>query len=94
MKEITAYQCDHCPKYYKHKHNAKRHEKECFHNPETRSCASCEHFINWEDAFNDGLGNTVQDGGYYCDHFKKEFERQDNGKLDLKTNCDQWGRND
>lgn len=35
MKEKTTkiYECDHCPKYYKRKHAAIKHEKYCRNNP-------------------------------------------------------------
>lgn len=41
MKEIKAYECDHCCIYKKTKHTIKKHEERCFSNPETRSCATC-----------------------------------------------------
>lgn len=94
MREVIAYQCDHCPKYYKHKHNAKRHENSCFFNPETKSCASCAHFIDWKDSFEDGRGQMVSESGYYCDHLKSDFEHREDGKLDLKTNCEHWRGHD
>lgn len=44
MKIIEAYHCDYCKKYSKSKGVITRHEKECYHNPVTRACATCEHF--------------------------------------------------
>jgi uncharacterized protein YbdZ (MbtH family) len=41
MREITAYNCDHCNKIYSIKSQCKAHEKKCYYNPETKSCASC-----------------------------------------------------
>lgn len=43
MLEVTRYQCEHCHKrHYKSRAAAKVHEKNCFHNPAVRSCATCE----------------------------------------------------
>lgn len=41
MKEKTVYQCDFCDKTYCNASATKRHEKVCFSNPETHSCATC-----------------------------------------------------
>lgn len=41
MREVTAYQCEHCYKVYRLKPSAKAHEKRCYLNPATRSCATC-----------------------------------------------------
>ncbi len=43
MEEIKAYHCDYCRKYSISKQYIKKHEANCFYNPETRSCASCNH---------------------------------------------------
>jgi hypothetical protein len=41
MREITAYNCDYCNKIYSIKSQCKAHEKKCYYNPDTKSCASC-----------------------------------------------------
>ena len=41
MKEVQAYQCDHCGKIYKRKKTCTSHEYRCYFNPRTMSCASC-----------------------------------------------------
>ena len=41
MKTIEAYQCEYCTKIYANEPTAKSHERKCFWNPKTRSCASC-----------------------------------------------------
>jgi len=41
MNVITAYQCSHCDKVYAWKDTAKSHERKCYWNPATLSCASC-----------------------------------------------------
>lgn len=50
MKEIKAWECDHCSKYLKTKHSIKEHEKVCFKNPATQSCITCSNFREvWDD---------------------------------------------
>jgi hypothetical protein len=50
MYEVKAYRCSHCSKLHGQKGNCKRHEVKCFHNPETKSCASCEHHhFDWTE---------------------------------------------
>ena len=45
-KELTMYECEYCKKKrYKNKSSAVRHEKKCFRNPETKSCATCEFYF-------------------------------------------------
>jgi len=41
MKTITAYQCQYCAKVYARSVTAKSHERKCYFNPATQSCASC-----------------------------------------------------
>jgi len=42
MIEIKAYQCEHCfRKVLSSKSGIKAHEKKCFLNEETKSCATC-----------------------------------------------------
>lgn len=41
MKTIEAYKCEHCNKVYQFKKSCASHEKRCYKNPQTRSCASC-----------------------------------------------------
>lgn len=45
MFEIKAYQCEYCKKYSKSKSVMKKHELKCFHNPITKSCATCANCI-------------------------------------------------
>lgn len=46
METITAYKCSHCPnKIYGNKKQTKAHEKKCYHNPDTKSCATCQNFL-------------------------------------------------
>jgi hypothetical protein len=48
MKEVIMYQCGFCKKKYSYKGSAIRHEKECFHNPIHKACASCGNFYQEE----------------------------------------------
>ncbi len=43
MTEINAFKCDYCGKVYTTSKTCKAHEKNCYYNPTTRSCASCKH---------------------------------------------------
>lgn len=45
MEEIKAYQCDYCNKYSISKKYIQAHEKECYHNPITKACATCENNV-------------------------------------------------
>lgn len=40
MKTITAYQCEFCDKVYERKESCQGHERRCYKNPKTGSCAS------------------------------------------------------
>ena len=41
-KQVTRFQCDHCKKKtYASKYAAITHEKQCFFNPEVKSCITC-----------------------------------------------------
>lgn len=56
METITAFQCSHCtkPKIYSNAKQAKAHEKKCYHNPETKSCATCQNYYGLEYLINKG----------------------------------------
>jgi len=40
-KEITRHKCNYCKKMYASKYAAINHEKQCFFNPEVKSCVTC-----------------------------------------------------
>ena len=43
MKEIKAYSCEHCDKYYKKtKKVVEKHEAICFSNPVRKACQTCD----------------------------------------------------
>lgn len=41
MNEVTIFQCNYCNKTSFNKCRMKVHEKKCYHNPTTQSCATC-----------------------------------------------------
>ncbi len=41
MKIISIYECDHCTQYLKTRKSIENHEKICFQNPDSCSCATC-----------------------------------------------------
>lgn len=43
---VTAFTCQFCPRRraFLQKSNAKRHERQCFFNPESKACVTCKHF--------------------------------------------------
>lgn len=46
MIERTVYECEHChKKRLVSKYAMRDHEKECFYNPDSKSCILCENFI-------------------------------------------------
>jgi len=46
-KKIEVYECEYCKKkVLRTKSGMKQHEKKCFWNPETKSCMTCENFLN------------------------------------------------
>jgi len=54
MEEIktTIYECEFCRKYYKRKHFAIRHEKQCPKNPNNKhKCYNCTHLIVGRDDY-------------------------------------------
>lgn len=44
MKKIQAFRCEYCTKIYENRGSASSHERKCFFNPSTHSCASCALF--------------------------------------------------
>jgi len=61
MKEIIMFQCDHCKKKYASKYRTRYHEKECWKNPETKSCNTCY----W---------NSYENGVRWCEYdYKSTF---------------------
>lgn len=79
-KKIEVYECEHCKKkILRTLGGIKQHEKKCFWNPETKSCASCENFIM---------------GGHYAMRCSNEWMNKNssdsrrNTLRKLQTNCE------
>lgn len=80
MKQVLINQCDFCEKVSFNKGTIRKHEKICFFNPATRSCATCfwcsMHFEMWP-----------------AECYKGEFKFEVAEKLikpELKTQCIKW----
>lgn len=79
MIERVIYQCEHCYKRkLMNKSAMKKHEKECWYNPENKTCVTCkygEQFLNYGVYTNE------------CNHPNriKEFEGSE-----PKLNCLMW----
>lgn len=60
---VTAFVCDFCTrkKRFASKRGADQHERQCFHNPIRKACASCVHLIKERYDSEDGSG------GNYCE---------------------------
>ena len=78
MKQVQIYQCDYCKRTSFHKSNLRKHEKECFYNPETQSYATCLWF-------------SRANGLDYTSCFINKFlTPQENEKPKLKIGCKHW----
>lgn len=84
MKTIQAFQCEHCPKAkpYASKAACEAHEARCFDNPETRSCATCQHLTRYNEPVPDRPGFVAS--AFEC-RAKKPGEP-------LTTLCPSWKR--
>lgn len=47
LTKVQAHQCSYCGKLFLRSKSCKSHERRCYFNPNTRSCASCA-FLKWE----------------------------------------------
>jgi hypothetical protein len=82
MEKITAFECSNCPrpKIYRTAKQAKAHEKKCFYNPETKSCATCL----WFSPLIVEFGFPTQ-----C-YLGKIKEVPEGSKMKLNTKCKKW----
>ncbi len=80
MKVTIAYKCDHCGKISERKDYIKQHEKKCYHNPKTKSCASCRYLMF-------GYIENPDKPGYYDEQFQNCKKGLDVKFRQLKTNC-------
>ncbi len=47
MIQVTKFKCGFCDKVYSYERTALEHEAVCFHNVETKSCATCGNLNYW-----------------------------------------------
>lgn len=100
MKEFKAYHCDFCKKYGKQKSRIKKHEESCYHNPITKSCATCIHLKQQEftiPAINEVGDTPFGESSGWVDYIPVCKEGVDISQIDdgekevyLKTKCPLW----
>ena len=78
MKEVIINKCDFCKKVSFYKSSIRQHEKKCFHNPVTRSCATCLWFSRLYAFY------PVQ---CYVGEIK---EVPEDANMKLNTQCEKW----
>lgn len=53
MEKVQAYKCDHCSMTSIYSSSVKRHERQCYKNPENHQCATCAfHSVELETVYN------------------------------------------
>lgn len=92
MKSITAFLCDFCPKRrpFKVKSSCVRHEKNCYRNPQTRSCKTCGNFemvTDYRDYLQGGEHVQVDFQSPSC---KLEILEMSDEPERLRTKCEKW----
>lgn len=103
MKVIEAYHCDYCKKYSKSKGVITRHEKECYHNPITQACATCEnmyqepytrpHILPNGTEIACGLSRPICTKGIIISDLNRP-ESISGHRISLKNNCAFWDKKD
>ncbi len=78
MKQVLIYQCDYCSCASFYKSNLTRHEKNCYYNPSTQSCATCLWFSG---------ANYLNSTECFINKFTEPPEGE---KPKLKTGCKGW----
>lgn len=78
MKEVIINKCDFCKKVSFYKSSIKKHEKNCFFNPATRSCATCLWF-------------SPLHAEYPVECYVGEIKEAPEGsRIKLSTLCEKW----
>jgi hypothetical protein len=80
MEQVNVWKCSFCKKTSFHKGSINKHEKGCFYNPATRSCATCL----WFSPLILGSGNPIH---CYLGQINEELE---DSRMELKTQCERW----
>lgn len=78
MEQVNVWKCSFCKKTSFHKETINKHEKICFYNPETQSCATCL----WLST------NHESDDMVCC--VGESFEPVKGSKPILRTSCNRW----
>ena len=79
--KTTAWKCDHCGFVSRYRGNTNRHERQCYHNPDIRACATCGNCSEeWDTVYNPhhggDPGSTDYDvKSYYCSHYEKTLSK-------------------
>lgn len=94
MRTIEAYHCDYCKKYSKSKRAITRHEKECYHNPITKACATCVNFGQTDHKRFDELFGEVTSIRPVCDkgiNISPDNSNYEMGyQVKLRNHCPKW----
>lgn len=78
MKEVLINQCDYCKRTSFYKSSIRKHEQICFHNPGTRSCATCLWF-------------SPKHNIWPLDCFRNALKiKGASSRIHLETMCDKW----
>jgi hypothetical protein len=84
MKQVMINQCDFCKKVSFNKSNLRKHEKICFYDPATKSCATCLWF-----------SPLILATGYPYECYIGEIKEVPEGtRMKLKTQCKKWMNQD
>lgn len=67
---ITRFKCNHCKTSYASKYDAAKHEKQCFFNPDAKSCITCNRAEIKEVRDNEG---NVEDSFGYCFRLNRQI---------------------
>jgi len=80
MEKVNVWKCSFCKKTSFHKGAINKHERKCFYNPATRSCATCL----WFSPLILGSEYAVQ-----C-YQGQIFKTLEDSSIILKTQCENW----
>ena len=99
MKEIAAWKCDYCKKYYLNKSSAKMHEEKCFYNPNNHACLTCGNFCHYSNTVY--VPPQLGDWSYgehdyeqncsFCQASNKSFDTENlEEKQSFQHHCKNW----
>lgn len=80
MEQTNVWKCSFCKKTSFHKGTIRTHEKKCFYNPATHSCATCLWF-----------SPLILNSGYPVECYLGRIEEVPEGtRVKLETQCEKW----